>query len=93
MPEFCSVTKEGHLTVISIERPEVINALHPPAGVFDAFVADPEQWVAIITGAGERAFSAGNDLKYQAAGGKMSAPASGFAGLTELLIFNLYLRN
>src|ERR1700734_2087863 len=62
-----------------------MNALHPPAHfelaqVFDDFAADPEQWVAIVTGAGERAFSAGNDLKYQAGGGKMSAPTSGFGG-------------
>jgi crotonobetainyl-CoA hydratase len=40
-------------------------------------------WVAIITGAGERAFCAGNDLRYQAEGGDRSAsPATGFAGLT-----------
>ncbi len=32
----------------------------------DLFEADPEQWIAILTGAGERAFSAGNDLKFQA---------------------------
>lgn len=85
--EFCKVEKEGHLTIVTISRPEVMNALHPPAnfelaGIFDAFAGDPEQWVAIITGAGEKAFSAGNDLKYQASGGKMSSPPSGFAGLT-----------
>ncbi|MGI9322505.1 MAG: enoyl-CoA hydratase-related protein, partial [Pseudomonadales bacterium] len=60
---------------------------HPPgneelAKAFDDFAADPAQWVAIITGAGDNAFSAGNDLKYQAAGGKMGGPPSGFAGLT-----------
>lgn len=39
--------------------------------------------MAIVTGAGDRAFSAGNDLKYQAMGGDMSGqPATGFAGLT-----------
>ena len=37
--------------------------------MLNEFAADPDLWVAIITGAGERAFSAGNDLKYQAAGG------------------------
>ena len=88
MGEFCSVAKEGRLTIVTIERPEVMNALHPPGNhelgeVFDDFTADPEQWVAIITGAGDRAFSAGNDLKYQASGGKMSAVPSGFAGLTS----------
>lgn len=89
MPEYCSVEKEDRLTIITIQRPDVMNALHPPANaelaeVFDDFVADHEQWVAIITGAGDRAFSAGNDLKYQASGGEMGGqPASGFAGLTS----------
>ena len=88
MGAFCQVIKEERLTIVTIDRPEVMNALHPPANqelaeVFDEFVADPEQWVAIITGAGDKAFSAGNDLKYQASGGKMGGPASGFAGLTQ----------
>ena len=88
MGEFCSVEKEGPMTIVTIERPEVMNSLHPPANfeladVFDDFVADKDQWVAIITGAGDRAFSAGNDLKYQASGGKMGGPPSGFAGLTS----------
>jgi enoyl-CoA hydratase/carnithine racemase len=87
MGEFCRVEKEGRLTIVTIERPDVMNALHPPgnfelAEAFDDFAADPEQWVAIITGAGDRAFSAGNDLKYQASGGKMGGPKYGFAGLT-----------
>src|ERR1700676_1283970 len=86
--QFCKVEREGRLTLVTLNRPEVMNALHAPAhlelaGVFDAFAADPEQWVAIVTGAGERAFSAGNDLKYQAGGGKMSAPPGGFGGLSS----------
>lgn len=89
MGEFSSIKKEGPLTIITIERAEVMNSLHPPgnrelAEAFDDFASDPDQWVAIITGAGDRAFSAGNDLKYQASGGDMSGqPASGFAGLTS----------
>lgn len=86
--EFLKVAREGRLTVVTIDRPEVHNALHPPAhfefdAVFDDFAADPEQWAAIVTGAGDKAFSAGNDLKYQAAGGPRERPASGFAGLTQ----------
>jgi len=86
--EFCSVQREGRLSIVTIERPQVMNALHPPANrelaqIFDDFEADPEQWVAIITGAGPRAFSAGNDLKHQAESGDMSGhPETGFAGLT-----------
>ncbi|MEW6016614.1 MAG: enoyl-CoA hydratase-related protein [Pseudomonadota bacterium] len=86
--EFIKVDREGPVTIVTLNRPEVMNALHSPAhhelhAAFDAFAADPDQWVAIVTGAGERAFSAGNDLKHQAAGGGMGLPPSGFAGLTE----------
>lgn len=88
MPEFCKVEREGHLTIVTLNRPDVMNALHYPAHVeldrvWNDFATDPEQWVAIVTGAGERAFSAGNDLKYQAGGGARGFVASGFAGLTS----------
>jgi crotonobetainyl-CoA hydratase len=87
MPEFCEVQRDGHVLTVTIARPEVMNAIHPPASaelsrVFDEFVADPALWVAIVTGRGDKAFCAGNDLKYQAAGGKLEWPASGFGGLT-----------
>ena len=86
--EFVKTEKDGRLLLVTINRPEVMNSVHPPANfemeaVFDEFAADPDLWVAIVTGAGERAFSAGNDLKYQASGGKMSTPATGFGGLTS----------
>lgn len=86
--EFCTTEVDGHLLIVTINRPDVMNSLHPAANfelakVFDAFAANPDLWVAIITGAGERAFSAGNDLKFQASGGKMEIPPSGFAGLTS----------
>ena len=86
--EFLTVEREAKLTVITINRPAVYNALHSAAhfefdSVFNDFAADPKQWVAIITGAGDKAFSAGNDLKYQAAGGSRERPASGFGGLTQ----------
>ena len=73
--EFCRVEREGRLTIVTLNRPQVMNALHADAHeelarVFDDFAADPGQWVAIVTGAGDRAFSAGNDLKDTAAGGR-----------------------
>src|SRR5438552_3564725 len=45
-----------------------MNALHLEAHlelkeIWEDFRDDPDAWVAILTGAGERAFSAGNDLK------------------------------
>jgi enoyl-CoA hydratase/carnithine racemase len=90
---YCNTEVSDKILTVTINRPEAMNALHPDANaelaaVFDSFAADPDQWVAIITGAGERAFSAGNDLKFQAMGGKMSIPDSGFAGLTSRFDLN-----
>jgi len=88
MPEYCRTERDGRVLTVIIDRPEVMNSLHPPANielgeVFDDFCADDELWVAIITGAGDRAFSAGNDLKYQAAGGgELGVAPMGFGGLT-----------
>jgi len=86
--QFIQVDRDGPVTTFTLNRPEVMNALHSPAHfelheAIDAFAADPDQWVGIVTGAGERAFSAGNDLKHQAGGGEMRSPPSGFAGLTS----------
>lgn len=85
--QFCKVTREGHVLIVTMNRPERMNALHPPANfeleqVFDDFAADDDLWIAIITGEGDRAFSAGNDLRYQAEGNKIEIPKTGFAGLT-----------
>ena len=84
--QYVKVDQDGPVTTVTLNRPEVMNALHSDAHfeldeVLNRFAADPGQWVAIVTGAGERAFSAGNDLKHQASGGKMGSPPSGFAGL------------
>ena len=91
--QFCKVEHEGRLTIITLNRPDVMNAIHGPtsrelADVFDKFAEDPDQWVAIVTGAGDRAFSAGNDLKEQSRGGDVSMPPSGFAGLTARFDLN-----
>ena len=91
--EHIRVDRKGHVTIITLNRPDVMNALHSPAHfemheVLDAFAADPDQWVGIITGAGDRAFSAGNDLKHQATGGEMRTPPTGFAGLTSRFDLN-----
>lgn len=80
--------RDGHLLEVTINRPEVRNSLHPMANdeldhVFNAFFADDDLWVAIIAGAGDKAFSAGNDLLYSASGKPMWVPRSGFGGLTS----------
>ena len=86
--EFCTAEKDGNLLIVTINRPEVMNAVHPAANfemdkVFNDFDTDPDLWVAIVTGAGDRAFCAGNDLKHQASGGDMKMPATGLGGLTS----------
>ncbi len=85
---FCTVADEGRVRIVTINRPEVLNALHSEAHwefdrVWNEFAASPDLWVGIITGAGNRAFSAGNDLKVQAAGGRGPRPKTGFAGLSH----------
>ena len=86
--EFAKVDRKGPLTIVTLNRPEVMNAVHLPMDlelrrVFDEFSSDPDQWIAIVTGAGDRAFSAGNDLKWQDQDGKRGAFTSDFAGLTD----------
>jgi crotonobetainyl-CoA hydratase len=86
--EFCTVQDEGRLRIVTLNRPEVLNALHADAhfelsAVWDEFTARDDLWVGIVTGAGTRAFSAGNDLKVQAAGRRRPGPPSGFGGLTS----------
>ncbi len=70
--QFVIYEKKGHIAYVTINRPEVMNALHYDTNAelseaFDDFKQDDESWVAILTGAGNRAFSAGNDLKATAA--------------------------
>ncbi|HWO93748.1 MAG TPA: enoyl-CoA hydratase-related protein [Dehalococcoidia bacterium] len=60
--------KRNHIAYLTLNRPESMNALDPQtneelADAWADFRDDPEAWVAIITGAGDRAFCAGADLK------------------------------
>jgi enoyl-CoA hydratase/carnithine racemase len=59
--------KQGRIAVITINRPERMNAIDPQTSgeLYEAwcdFRDSDDLWVGIFTGAGERAFSAGNDL-------------------------------
>ncbi len=67
------VEREGHLTIITINRPDKLNAIDAETAAelgraFEDFEQDHEQWVAILTGSG-RAFCTGNDLVAMARGG------------------------
>ena len=88
--EFITYEKKERIAYVTINRPERLNALHPPANAelyhaFCDFRDDPDAWVAIITGTGERAFSAGNDLKYTAERSRRdrSREIARFGGITS----------
>jgi enoyl-CoA hydratase/carnithine racemase len=88
--EFIKTETDGRIFVVTINRPDQLNCLHPMGNAemgqaFDEFQNNPDLWVAIVTGAGEKAFSAGNDLKFAASGQKspVPMPATGFGGLTS----------
>jgi len=86
--EFCNVIRNGRILEITINRPEARNSLTPEANyelehIINLFEEDRSLWVAILTGAGQKAFSAGNDLKYSASGKPFWIPETGFGGLTH----------
>ncbi len=88
--QFATYAKQGRIAVVTINRPERMNALHPPANfelheIWNDFEHDPEVWVGILTGAGDKAFSAGNDLRYTAEHGRdmVRFAESGFGGLAN----------
>src|SRR5947209_11368774 len=60
--------KEGRIATVTIDRPDALNAIDPETNeglvrAWNEFRDDPEVWIGILTGAGERAFCAGADLK------------------------------
>ena len=82
------IRREGEILVLTIDRPKA-NAIDSATSralgeAFVGFRDDPALRVAIITGAGDRFFSAGWDLKAAAAGDPEDFGPGGFAGLTEL---------
>lgn len=67
------IERHGHVTVFTLDRPEKRNAyddetMQDIGDAVLAFDADPEQYVGIVTGAGD-AFCAGNDLSSPGGGG------------------------
>ena len=60
--------QQDRIVTITINRPEAMNAIDPEThealiAAWTRFRDDDSAWVAILTGAGEQAFSAGADLK------------------------------
>ena len=60
--------KEGRIAIFTVNRPEVLNAINlrvrqELTEAMTDFRDDTDLWVGIVTGAGDRAFSAGADIK------------------------------
>jgi enoyl-CoA hydratase len=79
--------RRGHVEILTINRPEARNAINRATAIalgeaLDACESDDEVWVVILTGAGDKAFSAGMDLKAFAAG-EFPITDKGFGGITQ----------
>jgi enoyl-CoA hydratase len=79
--------RRGHVEILTINRPEARNAINRATAIalgdaLDACESDDEVWVVVLTGAGDKAFSAGMDLKAFAAG-EFPITDKGFGGITQ----------
>ena len=66
------VEKRGPLAMVTLDRPKVLNALNAATfaeldSAFDELATDGEVRVVLLTGAGDRAFAAGADIRELAA--------------------------
>jgi enoyl-CoA hydratase/carnithine racemase len=82
--------RKGHIEILTINRPEARNAVNGAVArgftaAFDELEADDDCWVVIVTGAGDKAFCAGMDLKAFAAGeaGDIMGAKGGFGGIAQ----------
>ena len=90
MSDFLKITREGPILEIVLDRPKA-NAIDAATSqemgrIFAEFRDDPDLRVAILTGAGDKFFSAGWDLKAVAEGEEYFGDfgEGGFGGFTEM---------
>jgi len=79
--------RRGHVEILTINRPEARNAINRATAIalgdaLDACESEDDVWVVVLTGAGDKAFSAGMDLKAFATG-EFPITDKGFAGITQ----------
>ena len=79
--------RRGHVEVLTINRPDARNAINRATAValsdaLDDCETNDDIWVVVLTGAGDKAFSAGMDLKAFATG-EFPITDKGFGGITE----------
>ena len=82
--------RRSSVEILTINRPEARNAINGAvsramSAVMDELAADQDCWVVVITGSGDKAFSAGMDLKAFSSGegGDIIGASGGFGGLTQ----------
>jgi acetyl-CoA C-acetyltransferase len=78
------IRRDGHVLEVTINRPDQRNSLTPPANeeldeVFDAYFADPDLWVTILTGGGDKAFAAATTCCGRPAAGRSGCRRTGSA--------------
>ena len=95
MDENVKVKRNGRILEVTLDRPKVnaidISTSQQLGEAFETLRTDPKLWVAILTGSGNRIFSAGWDLKALDSGDMQldnwwendDYGIGGFAGLTE----------
>lgn len=88
MKPLCKVQRDDGILLVTLNRPEKLNALtqqmhHELEAIWNRFYDDPELRVAILTGAGDRAFSVGSDLSAYETDAKPYPLEHGYAGLTH----------
>ena len=79
--------RQGHIEILTINRPEARNAINLATAnalsdAFDEIEQDDDVWVVVLTAAGDKAFSAGMDLKAFATG-EFPITEKGFGGITK----------
>ena len=79
------VVRDGGVAVVTVNRPDAMNALdveHAEAlrDHLEDLAADPEARVVLLTGAGDKAFVAGADIKYMQSLGVLEARRWGELG-------------
>jgi enoyl-CoA hydratase/carnithine racemase len=79
--------RQGHIEILTINRPEARNAINRATAIalgdaLDEIEQDKDVWVVILTAAGDKAFSAGMDLKAFATG-EFPITDKGFGGITK----------
>ena len=86
--------RRGNVEILTINRPEARNAINGAvsrgmSSIMDELTADTDCWVVVITGSGDKAFSAGMDLKAFSSGegGDIMGASGGFGGLTRREFF------